>query len=152
MAELKFSQNVVFDSERVARVLFSPSYISEGRVAPTAFRWYVLKTGDVEDYISVLRESGQDINALSLKFRPRDRGDERFGYAWLLVKGVRNISGFMNNTTVNVKPFPSKKLPNHAGIEVYVDGRKVDAHTPIVPEVMVVQKLLAELCSAPIKF
>ena len=28
MAELKFSQNVVFDSERVARVLFSPSYIS----------------------------------------------------------------------------------------------------------------------------
>jgi hypothetical protein len=152
MAELKFSKENVIDCERVARILFAPSYICDGRVAPTAFRWYIMKGGKAEDYISVLRDSGHDMNEMSLRFRPRDEGDERYGYAWLKVRSVRNLSGVMKDTTVKLIPYPSQKLPNHAGIEVCIGGHKVDAHTPPTPEVMMVQKFLANLCSRPIKF
>lgn len=152
MGELKFSKEKVSDCERVARILFSPSYISEGRVAPTAFRWYIMKNGEAEDYISVLRESGQDMNELSLQFRPRDDGDERYGYTWLPVVGIRNLSGSLKNMVVDVVPYPSKKLPNHAGIEVFLNGQKVNAYTPQNPEVLIIQKLLSNLCSKPIKF
>lgn len=53
--------DIISSEEQVARIIFSPSYIHQGRVAPTAFRWEVLPSGDVEDYISVLRSSFDQI-------------------------------------------------------------------------------------------
>ena len=45
--------NEINDEEQVARILFSPSHIYEGRVSPKAFKLEMLKNG-AEDYISVL--------------------------------------------------------------------------------------------------
>ena len=70
---------VVNDEEHVARIIFSPSYIYNGHVAPTAH-------------------------------------------------------------------------PNHAGIVADIDKERVTALTPVSPEVMMIQKELANLCGEIIKF
>lgn len=141
----------ITDKEQVARVLFAPSYISEGRVSPTAFRWYRLNNKP-ETYISVLRDNGEDIDAQSAKIRPREKGDSRYGYSWLKVKDIRSISGIVDNSTIDVKSYPTKKLPNHAGIEVYINGTLVNADTPTCSEISIIQKHLAKYCSLPIPF
>lgn len=141
------------DEERVARVLFAPSYLSEGRVAPTAFRWYHLNGGP-EKYISVLRNNNGSIEEQAVIMRPRDDGDTRYGYSWLKVKEVRGINGIIENMNmkVEVKAHPNKRLPNHAGIEVYINDSIVTADTPSCSEISLVQKLLANSCSTPIPF
>lgn len=55
----------VDSKEHVARIIFSPSYIYNGRVSPTAFRWEISPSGKAEDYISVLRDDGSDLKAES---------------------------------------------------------------------------------------
>lgn len=147
--------NMIYDEE-VARVIFSPSYIYNGRVAPTAFRWEILPSGDAEDYISVLRCNAEDnIDDQTKNFRARTEGDTRYGYAVLQTKAIREIKNnplLDNHVSIDVLPFPSKKLSNHAGIVVDIDDSRVTANTPITPEVMFVQKMLAALCSDIIKF
>lgn len=146
---------LVSNEENVARIIFSPSYIYQGRVAPTAFRWDILPSGKVENYISVLRDAGSDINEESQLFRPRTQGDERYGYALLNVGDIRNISQsslLEDTTSVDVLPFPSKKHANHAGIQVVADGAIVDANTPVNPEIMAIQKELAMRCSEIVPF
>lgn len=148
--------DIVSDDEKVARVIFSPSYIFNGRVAPTAFRWEVLPSGDAENYISVLRCNTEDnIDEQTKNFRARTEGDTRFGYAVLLTKSIRDIKNnpvLENHVGIDVLPFPSKRLPNHAGIVVDVDNNKVTATTPVTPEIMFIQKTLAALCSDIIRF
>ena len=51
--------NEINDEEQVARILFSPSHIYEGRVSPKAFKLEMLKNG-AEDYISVLRNKAMN--------------------------------------------------------------------------------------------
>ena len=102
---------VVLDEEKVARVIFSPSYIYKGRVAPTAFRWEVLPSGD-----------------------------------------IKNNPVFENSIGIDVLPFPSKRLPNHAGIVVDINNSRVTANTPVTPELMFIQKMLASICSDIIRF
>lgn len=148
--------NMVSDDEKVARVIFSPSYIYNGRVAPTAFRWEILPSGDAEDYISVLQCGiGNDIDEQTKNFRARTEGDARYGYALLQVNNVREIknnSVLNNHVDIDVLPFPSKKLPNHAGIVVEFDKIRVTANTPVTPEIMFIQKMLAAHCSSIIQF
>ena len=148
--------NIVSDEEKVARVIFSPSYIYNGRVAPTAFRWEILPSGDAEDYISVLRyHSGYSIDEQTKHFRARTEGDSRYGYAVLETKDIRNIENNLvleNRIDVDVLPFPSKRLPNHAGIVVDVNNNRVTANTPVTPELMFIQKMLASICSDIVKF
>lgn len=146
---------IVGDEESVARIIFSPSYIYNGRVAPTAFRWDVLPSGDAEDYISVLRGGTANVEIESRHFRARVEGDERYGFALLGVGRISEI-GIGNNegleTKVDVLPFPSKHHPNHAGIVVEIDNKRVTALSAISPEVMMVQKELALRCSGIVKF
>ncbi len=48
---------------------------------------------------------------------------------------------------------PSRRIPNHAGIYVYVDGVKVTTDTlELSPEVLYVQKQLASICRDIVKF
>lgn len=147
---------VVLDEEKVARVIFSPSYIYKGRVAPTAFRWEVLPSGDAEDYISVLRCNGESsIDEQTRNFRARTEGDSRYGYAVLETNSIRNIKNnpvFENSIGIDVLPFPSKRLPNHAGIVVDINNSRVTANTPVTPELMFIQKMLASICSDIIRF
>lgn len=147
---------VVLDEEKVARVIFSPSYIYKGRVAPTAFRWEVLPSGDAEDYISVLRCNAEsNIDEQTRNFRARTEGDSRYGYAVLETNSIRNIKNnpvFENSIGIDVLPFPSKRLPNHAGIVVDINDSRVTANTPVTPELMFIQKMLASICSDIIRF
>ncbi|MBP5337858.1 MAG: hypothetical protein J6Z14_00925 [Prevotella sp.] len=139
----------------MARIIFSPSYIYNGRVAPTAFRWYVLPSGDAEDYISVLRGDVSKLEIETRHFKARGEGDERYGYALLGVGCIREI-GIGNDegleTKVDVLPIPSKRHPNHAGIVVDIAKERVTALTPVSPIVMMVQKELALRCSGIMKF
>ena len=146
---------VVGDEENVARAIFSPSYIYNGRVAPTAFRWNVLPSGDAEDYISVLRGDVSKLETETRHFKARVEGDVRYGYALLGVGSIREIGQDNDKgleTKVDVLPFPSKFHPNHAGIVVEIDNKRVTALSPISPEIMMVQKELALRCSEIVSF
>ena len=83
---------IVSDKEDVARIIFSPSYIYKGHVSPSAFRWNILPSGHVEDYISVLRGNPNVLNNQTKHFKARAAGDVRYGYALLKVKSIRDIS------------------------------------------------------------
>lgn len=150
MAE-KFPK-IVSDDEDVARIIFSPSYIYKGHVAPTAFRWEVLPSGHPEDYISVLRGDTSLLDNLTKTFRARTKGDTRYGYALLRVGNVRGITFDGIDFIIDVQSFPSKAHPNHAGIVVDIDKERVTALTPVSSEVMMIQKELANLCGEIIKF
>ena len=79
----------------------------------------------------------------------------RYGYALLGVGSIREI-GLDNDkgleTKVDVLPFPSKLHPNHAGIVVEIDNKRVTALSPISPKIMMVQKELALRCSEIVSF
>ena len=142
----------VGDEENVARVIFSPSYVYNGRVAPTAFRWNVLPNGEAEDYISVLRGDTANLEIETRHFKARVDGDQRYGYALLGVGRIREIGIGSVETEVDVLPFPSRKHPSHAGIVVCIAKERVTALTPVSPEIMMVQKELALRCSEIVKF
>ena len=148
--------DIVSNDERVARVIFSPSYIYKGKVAPTAFRWETLPSGAVEDFISVLRcQSEEAINEQTKSFRPRTEGDSRYGYTVLGVDKIRNIKNHPalgNRANTDVLPFLSKRLANHAGIVVDLDEKRVAAKMQLTPEIMFIQKMLAAICSDIRKF
>ena len=143
---------VVNDEEHVARIIFSPSYIYNGHVAPTAFRWEVLPSGHAENYISVLRGDTSELDKQTRSFRARTEGDTRFGYTLLRVGNIRGIPFDDIDCTIDVQAFPSKAHPNHAGIVADIDKERVTALTPVSPEVMMIQKELANLCGEIIKF
>ena len=145
--------DIVGSEENVARIICSPSFIYEGRVSPTAFRWEMLPSGTVEDYISVLRGNTSNLDAETRSFKARTQGDTRYGYALLSVSAIRNIQILPDdNVDVDVKAYPSKNLPSHAGIIADVDGNRVTALTSITPEIMRLQKRLAMLCGDIVKF
>ena len=56
-------------------------YIYKGRVSPKAFKLEKLKSG-AEDYISVLRYNVDQLDSVSAVFRPRTKGDSRYGYTF----------------------------------------------------------------------
>lgn len=150
-----FLPQTVGDEENVARVIFSPSYVYNGRVAPTAFRWDVLPSGEAEDYISVLRGDTSNLDAETRYFKARVEGDVRYGYALLGVESIREIGSDTSvymDTKVDVLPFPSKHHPNHAGIVAEIEKERVTALTPVSPEIMMIQKALALRCSEIVKF
>lgn len=147
--------DLVNEEENVARVIFSPSYVYNGKVSPTAFRWDILPSGDAEYYISVLRGETSSLETQTKHFKARTEGDVRYGYALLKVGSVREIGNdgtFDVETKVDVLPFPSRNFPNHAGIVVDIANERVTALTAISSEIMMVQKELASRCSEIVRF
>lgn len=142
--------NEIDDKEQVARILFSPSHIYEGRVSPKAFKLEKLKSG-AEDYISVLRYDAERLDEVSLIFRPRTKGDARYGYTFLNVCDVRDLDYEIANRRVSLLPKPSKHLPFHAGIFLSIDGR-IQTANDISPDIDYFQKELAMLCDGIHKF
>lgn len=138
------------EDEEVARILFSPSHIFEGRVSPKAFKLEMLK-GGAEDYISVLRYDADELDKVSSIFRPRTAGDQLYGYTYLLTKDVMELNNEFQNRKVQLLPKPSKRLPFHAGIFLTLDGRLQTA-SDLSPEIDYFQKELAMLCDGIHKF
>ena len=91
---------VISNEEDVARVLFYPSFfneddnplVSEGVLSPVAFKLQVLKSGDAEKSISVLRTSIDSFSHDMAKLSPRQASDYKYGYALLNVGEVRAIT------------------------------------------------------------
>lgn len=138
------------NEEDVARILFSPSHIFEGRVSPKAFKLDFLK-GKAEDYISVLRYDAEQLEYVSSVFRPRTEGDTRYGYTYLNVQDLRELNDELDNREVAVLPKPSKRLPFHAGITLSLDGQLQTA-ADLSPDIDYFQKELAMLCDGIHKF
>lgn len=86
------------------------------------FKLEKLKSG-AEDYISVLRYNADQLDSVSAVFRPRTKGDSRYGFTFLNVFDVRNLDYEFTNRRVELLPKPSKRLPLHAGIFLSIDGR-----------------------------
>ncbi|WP_289763526.1 hypothetical protein [uncultured Duncaniella sp.] len=113
MPELREIPDFVADEEHIARVVFSPSMVVDGKLAPTAFKLRMLGSGP-ETYVSVWRqdfmiptkENTKDINI------PEE--NILFGYASINVGECRSIK--LGGVTVDVKSYPNKKHPYHAGI------------------------------------
>ena len=137
-------------NEQVARILFSPSHIYEGRVSPKAFKLEMLK-GGAEDYISVLRYDAEELEEVSAIFRPRVVGDQRYGYTFLMAKDIFELDEEFSNREVNLLPKPSKRLPFHAGIFLSLDG-KLQTANDLSSEIDYFQKELAMLCDGVHKF
>lgn len=144
MVNQKKSLNFISDEEQVARILFSPSHIAEGRVSPKAFRLEILR-GGAEDYVSVLRDEENKLKDVSAKFIPRTKGDEIYGYTLLKAKAIRDLDAELESRDVELVPKPSKRLPLHAGISLFIDGKQVTAKD-ISSDIDYFQKELALIC------
>ena len=138
------------DDEQVARILFSPSHIYHGRVSPRAFRLEHLKN-TAEDYISVLRDDESQLENVSTFFRPRTEGDVRYGYTLLNAAEVHSLDKEINERSVLLKPKPSKRLPWHAGIYLYLSG-KLQTADDFSPDVDYFLKELPMICDGVHRF
>lgn len=150
MAELKKSLAFISKSEKVARIIFSPSHISEGRVSPKAFRLEILPSG-AEDYISVLRNEIKDLKDVSKKFIARTPGDSIYGYTLLESEKIIELDNEFSNRNIKLFPKPSRRLPLHAGISMELDGKKITAND-VSSEIDFFQKELALICEGINKF
>ena len=109
------------DAERLARVIFSPSMICGGEVAPSAFNLVRLPSGKYDPYVSVHRMDFQIPTRESCShIKPRVSGDSMAGYAWMVAGNVR--ATHIRSITVSVAPMPSKNSLFHAGIFYSQDG------------------------------
>ena len=138
------------DDEQVARILFSPSHIYAGRVSPKAFKLENLRGGP-ENYISVLRDDVSKLAEVTKKFRPRHEGDTKYGYTLLSASQVRTLDDEIAERHVTLEPKPSKNLPWHAGIFLYLNDR-IQTADDVSPDIDYFQKELSLLCDGPHPF
>lgn len=127
----------VADWEDVARILFSPLFISEGVLSQRAF---MLEADLKETYISVLRVA-MDCFVHDMEGIKRV-GNSIYGYALLNVGKVRNIvlDGFPT-IHFEVHPKNSGTRKSHAGIFTIIADKKVKGGMPQSPE-----RMLARMC------
>lgn len=113
MSEIRIAPDIVANEETIARVVFSPSMVVNGKLAPTAFRMRNLGSGP-ETYVSVWR---QDFIVPTKENTSNINPPEEnvlYGYASIKVGECRSIS--LGGVTVDVKSYPNKRNPYHAGI------------------------------------
>lgn len=117
----------VLENELIARVLFPPQMVMEGKVLPAAF---VLRSLIGEEYISVLRISVSTFNS-DVKTLLYSRQRSFYGYAVMRVDDIHCIKCLEDGHTANciVKEVDNHKLKSHAGIFMYVDGMQIVGNT-----------------------
>ena len=147
---MKKVPDTIDDSETVARIIFSPSHIHNGRISPKAFRLEHLP-GGAEDYISVLRDEESRLPQVAEGFRVRTPGDRLYGYTLLNAGSVRSLTDEAQSREVKLLPRPSRRLPWHAGIYLYLAGELQTADS-LSPDIDLFQKELSLLCDGPHKF
>ena len=146
---------VISNEEDVARVLFYPSFfneddnplVSEGVLSPVAFKLQVLKSGDAEKSISVLRTSIDSFSHDMAKLSPRQASDYKYGYALLNIGEVRAITiPTTKKLDISVEYSNSKRLRSHSDILLKVDDITVTAFDETI-EVIRFRKKLARIAS-----
>ena len=114
---------VIADSELVARMIFPPQMIDEGKVLPAAF---VLRPSINEEYLSVLRISVDTFNR-DMKKILFGRKRSFYGFAVMNVSEIHAIRLKAGNSslTCNVRAVDNEQLKSHAGIFIILDGKAV---------------------------
>ena len=106
------SMDFVADTEDVARILFSPLFISEGILSQKAF---TLELQTNETYISVLRPAVPSFKD-DMEGIKKD-GNALYGYALLNVGAIRQIHiDYPEEIKLDVLPRNASKRKSHAGI------------------------------------
>lgn len=113
------------DNEDVARVVFSPKMIYNGRLLPAAFE---LRGQIAEDYLSVLRTSISSWKS-DMRTIPNRKNRTAVGYALLNVGAVRNLSD--KTTTYDVVDKSTQAMESHAGITISYHSRQVIGGVPL---------------------
>ena len=102
-------------NEKVARAIFEPKMIYQGRLLAPAFE---LRPSISENYISVMRMSvdgwKEDIRKI-----PQHKNRRLYGYAEMNVGDIRSIK--LNLVEYDVKQVDNIIMPSHAGIFVTVN-------------------------------
>lgn len=146
---------IISNEEDVARVLFYPSFfteddnplISEGVLSPIAFKLQVLRSGDAEKSISVLRTLADSFSRDIARLSPRQVSDYKYGYALLNVGEVRGITiPTTHKVDISVIYSNSKRLPSHAEIFFRIDDKTVTAMEEPM-EIIRFRKKLARIAS-----
>ena len=150
--------DIINDAEDVARVLFYPSFFhpnasplfSQGVLSPTAFKLQILKSGEAESSISVLRTVIDTFNMDVARLTPRKPYDQKYGYALLNVGEIRNIKiPTLRQVVISVESSRSKRLKSHAEIILKIDGHIVTALDESM-ELIRFRKKLARIASSRI--
>ena len=145
----------ISDKEDVARVLFYPSFFSEednplvsqGILSPTAFKLQILKSGEPEKSISVLRTIIDSFEHDIVKLSPRLPSDYKYGYTLLNVGEVRNIQiPSERSIEISVNYSNSKRLASHSEIIFKLDGTVLTANEDPI-EMIRFRKKLARIAS-----
>lgn len=140
------SPDVVADWEDIARILFSPLFISEGVLSQRAF---MLEEASGETYISVLRAAMEcflsDLEGISRE------GNTLYGYALMNVGCIRNAV-VPNHPEIkfDVLPRNAGKRKSHAGIFTTIDNKRVKGGMPQTPVRMLARMTLVNLAQSRI--
>lgn len=133
--------NFVADWEDVARILFSPLFISEGVLSQRAF---MLEGAIGETYISVLRLAMEcfekDIEGIK-----RD-GNTVYGYAQMNVGSIRSVVIPEHpEIKFDVLPRNAGIRKSHAGIFTTIENKRVKGGMPQTPARMLARMALVNL-------
>ena len=139
--EFRVNPEVVADWEEVARILFSPLFISEGVLSQRAF---LLEQTSNETYISVLRLAMEcfegDIQGIKREV------NTLYGYAVMNVERIRKIM-IPDHPEIcfDVLPRNAGKRKSHAGIFTMIDKKRIKGGMPQTPERMLARMYLVRI-------
>lgn len=114
---------MIADSENIARAIFSPRMVVEGKLIPAAFE---LRESIKETYLSVMRTnipSWED----EILLIPQRKNRLLYGYAIMNVGDVRTLK--LNDVEYDVLPFPTEVMKSHAGITISHKGKQLQGGT-----------------------
>lgn len=136
----------VADWEDVARMLFSPLFISEGILSQRAF---MLEEAFGETYISVLRVAMECFES-DMEGIKRE-GNSLYGYAQMNVGRIRSII-VPEHPEVKFDVFPRNagKRKSHAGIFTTIENKRVKGGMPQSPARMLARMSLVNLAQQKI--
>lgn len=146
MMDRVVNPDVVADWEDVARMLFSPLFISEGILSQRAF---MLEDAFGETYISVLRVAMEcfesDIEGI------KREGNTLYGYAQMNVGSIRSAV-VPNHPEIkfDVLPRNASKRKSHAGIFTAIDNKRVKGGMPQTPVRMLARMSLVNIAQSNI--
>lgn len=141
MMEKTVNPDIISDWEDVARILFSPLFISEGVLSQRAF---MLEEANGETYISVLRVA---MECFQSDFEGIQReGNTLYGYALMNVGSIRNLMVPEHpEIKFDVLPRNAGKRKSHAGIFTTIDNKRVKGGMPQSPARMLARMTLVNL-------
>lgn len=103
---------MIENTENIARAIFSPRMIVDGRIIPAAFE---LRESINESYLSVMRLS-IDSWKQEILLIPQRKNRQLYGYAEMNVGEIRDLK--LKDVKYDVLPYPTETMKSHAGIMI----------------------------------